>query len=68
MQIVAFIDHIAVFFIGPSGVHALSVGVAAKQSVHYFWDYFSFFFLSFRATYFSPRRGCPRVVQIVKEF
>jgi hypothetical protein len=54
MQIVAFIDHIAVFFIGPSGVHALSVGVAAKQSVHYFWDYFSF--LSSFLTYWSSGR------------
>ena len=28
--------------IGPSGVRALPLGVAAEQSVHYFWDYFSF--------------------------
>ena len=27
--------------IGPSGVRALPVGVAAKRSVHYFCDYFS---------------------------
>jgi hypothetical protein len=24
-------------------VYALPLGVAAEQSVHYFWDYFSFF-------------------------
>jgi hypothetical protein len=38
----------------PSGVRALPLGVAAKQSVHYICDYFSF---SLSATYFSPRRG-----------
>ena len=27
---------------GPSKVRALPLGVAAEQSVHYFWDYFSF--------------------------
>ena len=31
--------------IGPSGVHALPLGIAAERSVHYFCDYFSFFFL-----------------------
>ena len=29
--------------IGPSGVRALPLGVAAKRSVHYIWYYFSFF-------------------------
>ena len=38
--------------IGPSGVGALLVGVAANRSVHYFCNYLS----SFCATYFSPRR------------
>ena len=28
--------------IGPSGVRALPLGVAAKRSVHYICDYFSF--------------------------
>jgi hypothetical protein len=46
--------------IGPSGVHALPLGVAAERSVHYFRDYFSFLSF-FSATYFSLRRGCPRV-------
>jgi hypothetical protein len=31
--------------IGPSGVHALPLGVSAERSVHYIWYYFSFFFL-----------------------
>ena len=31
--------------IGPSEVCALPLGVAAEQSVHYFWEYFSFFLL-----------------------
>jgi hypothetical protein len=31
--------------VGPSRVHALPLGVAAEQSVHYIWYYFSFFFL-----------------------
>ena len=39
--------------IGPSGVRALPLGVAAERSVHCFRDYLSFFC----ATYFSPRRG-----------
>ena len=39
-------------YFGPSGVRALPLGVAAKRSVHYIWYYFSFC-----ATYFSPRRG-----------
>ena len=30
-------------FVGLSGVRALPLGVAAEQSVHNFWDYFSFF-------------------------
>ena len=30
--------------VGPSGVHALPLGVAAERSVHYIWDYFSFSF------------------------
>ena len=34
--------------------------VAAERSVHYFCDYFSSFFC---ATYFSPGRGCPRVME-----
>ena len=25
--------------VGPSGVRALPLGVAAERSVHYFWDY-----------------------------
>ena len=32
--------------IGPSGVRVLPLGVAAERSVHYFWDYFSFFLSS----------------------
>ena len=40
---------------------------AVERSVHYFWDYFSFL-LSFRATYFSPRRGCPRDMKFCTEF
>ena len=53
------------FNIGPSGVRALPLGVAAERSVNYFWDYFSFisFFL-----FFSPRRGCPRVMKFYMEF
>ena len=31
--------------IGPSGVRALPLGVAAEWSVHYIWYYFSLFFL-----------------------
>ena len=31
--------------IGPSGVRELPLGVAAERSVHYFWDYCSFFLL-----------------------
>ena len=47
---------------GPSRVRALPLSIAAERSVLYFWDYFSFFFsFLFYATYFSPRRGCPRV-------
>ena len=30
--------------IDPSEVRALPLGVAAERSVHYFWDYVSFFF------------------------
>ena len=30
----------------PSVVRALPLGIAAEQSVHYFWDYFSSFLLS----------------------
>ena len=42
----------------PSEVCVLPLYVAAEWSVHYFGDYFSYFFLSFfRVTYFSPRRG-----------
>ena len=37
-------DHLTC--IGPSGVRALPLGVAAGRSVHYFCDYFSFLFLS----------------------
>jgi hypothetical protein len=29
-----------IFGIGPSRVNELPLGVAAEQSVHYFWDYF----------------------------
>ena len=48
--------------IGPSEVRALPLGIADELSVHYFWDYFSSFFLFFQVTYFSPRRGCPRIL------
>ena len=34
------------FTIGPSGVRALPLGVAAKQSVHYICDYLFLFFCS----------------------
>ena len=47
------------FSVGPSGVPALPLGIAAERSIHYIWYYFS----SFCATYFSPRRGCPRVMK-----
>ena len=50
--------------IGPSGVRALPLGVAAERSVHYIWYYFSSFFLSLSATYFSPRRSCPLVMPL----
>ena len=53
--------------IGPSGVRALHLGVAAERSFHYIWYYCSFF-SSFCATYFSPRRGCPRVMKFCMEF
>ena len=36
--------------IGPSGVRALPLGVAAERSVLYFWDFF-FFFSSVPHTY-----------------
>ena len=49
--------------IGPSEVHMLPLGVAVDSSVQYFWDYFSIC-----ATYFSPRRACPRVLKLCKEF
>ena len=52
--------------IGPSGVRALPLGVAAKRSVHYICDYFSF--LSFSATYFSPRRVYATVSKFCTEF
>ena len=51
--------------IGPSGVHALPLGVAAKRSVHYIWYCFSFFFC---ATYFSPRRVYRRVPKFCMGF
>ena len=51
--------------IGPSGVRALPLGIAAERSVHYIWYYFVFFF---SATYFSPGRGCPRVMKFCPEF
>ena len=44
------------FTIGPSGVCALPLGVAAERSVHYFWDYFSSFFL--RHILFSQKGLC----------
>jgi hypothetical protein len=48
--------------IGLTGVHALPLGVAAKQSVNYICDYICFFFFFyFSATYFSPKRGYRRV-------
>ena len=35
---------IKLYIIGPSGVRAQPLGVAAERSVHYiFWNYFSFF-------------------------
>ena len=46
--------------VGPSGVCALPLGVAAERSVHYICDYFYFYFI-FSATYFSHRRGYRRV-------
>ena len=52
---------------GLRGVCALPLGVAAEQSVHYFWDYFSFLSF-FSATYFSPKRGWPRVMKFCTEF
>ena len=51
--------HFIWYDFGPSGVRALPLGVAAERSVHYIWNYFSFFF--------SPRRGCPRVMKFCKE-
>ena len=47
----------------PSKVRELPLGVAVERSVHEFWDYFSFF-SSFYATYFSPRKVCPRVLKL----
>ena len=57
-------DHLTVAYLyfGQSEVRALPLGVAAERSVHYDWDNF-LYFLSFPVTYFSPRRGCPRVVK-----
>jgi hypothetical protein len=51
---------------GPSGVRALPLGVAAERSFHYIWYYF--LLPSFSATYFSPRRVCPRVKNFVRSF
>ena len=49
---------------GPSEVRALPLALQRKRSVHYFWHYFSFFFLlSFWVTYFSPARGCTTVLK-----
>ena len=54
-------------WIGPSGVCALPVFVAAQQSVHYFCDYFSSFPFLFCATYFSPRRIYAMVLKLCME-
>ena len=35
------------FRIGPSEVHALPLGVTAESSVHNFWGYFSFFWVTY---------------------
>ena len=54
---------VAAAHFGPSEVRALPLGVvAAEPSVHYFLGIIFLSFL-FRATYFSPRRGCPRVLK-----
>jgi hypothetical protein len=37
---------------GPSGVRALSLGIAAERSFHYIWYYFSSVLFFFRATFF----------------
>ena len=50
----------SVHYFGPSGVRALPVGVAAKQSVHDL----VIIFLSFSATYFSPRCVYAMVLKI----
>ena len=50
-----------VYLFGPSGGRVLPLGVAAERSVHYFGDFFC-------ATYFSPRRGCLRVMKFCVEF
>ena len=42
MRVPLYID----FYVGPDEVRALPLGVAGERSVHYFWDYFSFFLLS----------------------
>ena len=54
--------------IGPSGVRALTLGVAAERSVHYICDYFSFSLSSLCATNFSPRRVYRRVPKFCMGF
>jgi hypothetical protein len=46
-----FVSVLMPHIIGPSGVHALPLGVAAEQSVHYILLYFSFFFSSVPHTF-----------------
>ena len=64
---------------GPSGVGALPLGVAAELSIHYFGAFLLAYNHtepeynhmepdSFCATYFSPIRGCPRVMKFCMEF
>ena len=55
--------YLVIIQIGPIRVHALPIAVAAEQSVHYF----VIIFLSFSATYFSPRRGCAAILKFWSE-
>ena len=43
--------------VGPSGVRALPLGVAAKQSVHFICDYFSFSFFIFLCHILFSQKG-----------
>ena len=53
-----------IYRIGLNGLRLMPLNFAAEGGVHYFWYNFS----PFSATYFSPRKGCPRVLKLWTHF